>query len=114
MCGEVDGEGQNCYYSYQVCKNSSGGIWRRWVGKQITLTCPPAPWYAECTVPLCDNVGRPEEPPRDTCKEDTTGTQTLPKPDLSGVGIVNGSGSNVVEGVTGKYCDKGVRKDNEE
>lgn len=110
MCGEVDGEGQNCYYSYQVCKNEHGAINRRWVGKQVSAMCPGFGMSSECVVPLCDNIGVPELPTGDTCKEDTTGTPFLPRTDFSGVGTVQGGGSRAVEEVPGRYFDKGARK----
>lgn len=113
MCGEVDGEGQNCYYSYQVCKRSNGSIYSRWVGKQIQLMCPGFGMSSECVVPLCDNVWEPEKTKRDTCTEDSTGTRFFSEPDLSGVGMVKDGDSKGREGIQGEFFDKGTRKEDE-
>lgn len=72
--------------------------------------CPGFGMSSECVVPLCDNIGVPELPTGDTCKEDTTGTPFLPRTDFSGVGTVQGGGSRAVEEVPGRYFDKGARK----
>lgn len=104
MCGEVDGEGQNCYYSYQVCKKPNGSIWKRWVGKQIQLFCPGGGMSPECTMPLCDDVGMPEEPTGEGCPEPPP-TVMPSNPDLSSIETANDSSNETSETMPKAHLD---------
>lgn len=110
MCGEVDVPGQNCYYSYQVCKRPNGQTWKRWVGKQISLNCPGTSGDPECSMPLCDGVNDPEEPTGDPCEESTI---TVPEQGLSSVEPLNNGDNVSATPVPRTSDDKGARKENE-
>lgn len=112
MCGESGAPGQNCYYKYHVCKDPEGGLTSKWTGKLIQVTCPGGGTDPECTMPLCDNVGMPEQPTGDTCDQDTTGAM-MKDQDLSSIRPPN-SNSNGTAGTTSRsYFDRGTRKESE-
>lgn len=114
MCGEIGGEGQNCFYAYHVCKNSSGGMNWKWVSKKTPANCPGFGMSSECVMPLCDNEAYPTPDPPDTCKPDDSSSVAPPvKPEISGVGMVSNGNRAAVEAIPVRYFDKGTRKENE-